>query len=749
MKYLNRKLRRDVQRSWSQFFSVFLMAFLSILMFVGLQGSWRGLEVSLNQYINQTHLANYWIQATNVTDNDLDKLKSLSGVRRVYSGTRLQAKQGSRQIIVDTISSSANKLHVVSGQKVNESTNGIWLNYEYAKAHHLKAGETTTVKYGEQAVKLKITGIVQSSDRIYFTGTQEYIAPNYDNYAYAYISNQTLRTQFHYQGPQNIVEIRGNHSHMRSAIEKTFGSRLVTYYNRTTLSDVSNALDRVGQIRNLSYLFSTIFILLAILAMYTTIQRLIADQMSEIAVMKALGISNRQLGWHYGSFGLLVGGLGALAGAIVSPAISWFVLSTQQMMFSIPHWTIAYTPISLVVIGCVVLICVLAAYWAAHASMQGLPAKFLRGETESHVHHIALERMTGWWNRLSYAVRWAIRDVFFNKSRVLMGIAGVTGGMMLMIAGLGTPQSINHLVDKAYTQDFTYAKRLTITNYQAYQQAHPNQGQWVQLNQAHYSKDDGYDRLLMIISKGDYVNMKTTDGQSIQKGGIYVTQGFANRTHIKVGDRMNVKTTGLDHRLKFKVKGIIASETNQGAYILNTTWENAGGNFNPTTLLVGKNTNYDRSAVSSTIKISSQKQNAYDFVNNLMSIFALIIAFAVLLIVIVLYNLGALSFTQRARDYATLSVLGIRRNELRNITFVENIITTLIGWLIGIPAGIWFLGQYVSTFSTLNLVYEPYYNWITITVASVFVWVCSLSTTFMISRRIKKLDMVQALKGVE
>lgn len=225
MKYLNRKLRRDVQRSWSQFFSVFLMAFLSILMFVGLQGSWRGLEVSLNQYINQTHLANYWIQATNVTDNDLDKLKSLSGVRRVYSGTRLQAKQGSRQIIVDTISSSANKLHVVSGQKVNESTNGIWLNYEYAKAHHLKAGETTTVKYGEQAVKLKITGIVQSSDRIYFTGTQEYIAPNYDNYAYAYISNQTLRTQFHYQGPQNIVEIRGNHSHMRSAIEKTFGSR--------------------------------------------------------------------------------------------------------------------------------------------------------------------------------------------------------------------------------------------------------------------------------------------------------------------------------------------------------------------------------------------------------------------------------------------------------------------------------------------------------------------------------------------
>lgn len=132
-----------------------------------------------------------------------------------------------------------------------------------------------------------------------------------------------------------------------------------------------------------------------------------------------------------------------------------------------------------------------------------------------------------------------------------------------------------------------------------------------------------------------------------------------------------------------------------------------------------------------------------------MSIFALIIAFAVLLIVIVLYNLGALSFVERSRDYATLSVLGIKRNELRNLTLIENLITTFVGWLIGIPAGIWFLGEYVNTFSTINLVYSPYINWITITVATVFVWICSLSTTLLISRRIRKLDMVEALKGVE
>lgn len=43
--------------------SVFLMAMLSIIVFVGLQGAWHGLQVSLNNYLNQNQLPNYWIQS--------------------------------------------------------------------------------------------------------------------------------------------------------------------------------------------------------------------------------------------------------------------------------------------------------------------------------------------------------------------------------------------------------------------------------------------------------------------------------------------------------------------------------------------------------------------------------------------------------------------------------------------------------------------------------------------------------------
>ncbi|UQS81992.1 FtsX-like permease family protein [Bombilactobacillus folatiphilus] len=749
MKYLNQKLIREVKQNWTQFFSVFLMALLSIIVFVGLQGSWKGLEASLNHYISDTHLANYWVQSSSISDTDVRRVKNLSGITNAQSGTRIQTKQGKHHLIIDSYKKPVTKLHVVTGKKYQSTQNGIWINQEYAQAHHLKVGNDLQISYLSRHFSLKIRGIVQSSERIYFTGTREFIAPNYSNYGYAYISPQTLAQQVNYHGPQNVLTIKGYHPQMRHQVEKILQQRLMSYDNRSTLPDVSNAMDRVDEIKNLSYLFSFIFILLAILAMYTTIKRLIESQGQEIATLKALGFSNAKIMIHYASFGLLVGSLGSLVGLLIAPFISWFVLRTQKQMFSIHQWTLAYGWSSLFVVLLVTLICVLAAFLAARSATKGLPAVFLQGTKTTKVHKIILEKWTGLWNHLSYTGRWAFRDIFINRTRTLMGIIGVAGSTMLMIAGIGMPQSMTHLVNKAYNQDFTYNQRLYVNNYQQYQQAHPHAQQWVQISQAHFSPDDGFNRLLIVVGKGHEVHMKTQNNQSIKDGGLYVTHGFAQSAHIKKGDRLKVRTFGSNQQYQFKVRGILLSETNQGAYLTKHTWEQAGGLSAPTTLLVGPNYHYHKRDVSSTISIKEQKKNAYNFVNNLMSIFLLIIVFGVLLIVIVLYNLGSLSFVERLQDYATLRVLGIHKPELRNLVFIENVITTFVGWLFGIPAGIWFLGQYVKTFSTINLEYTPYINVWTIVISSAFVWLCSLSTTFFVSQRLKKVDMVQALKGSE
>lgn len=758
MKYLNLKLRRDLKNNWQQFFSVFLMSMLSVLIFVGLQGAWHGLEESLNQYISSSNLPTVWVQASNLTNEDIKKIEAISGVDRVRSKTRLNipvengGKESEQYLILDSFDKASSQIaNVIEGEKFsNDSSDGIWINKEYADSNNLSIGDKIKLDISQKTTSVTILGFVQSADRIYFAGSLEYIAPNYKDYAYGYISEKSLANLMHAKLPANLIEIYSDRDDIRKELEDILANKLLSYHNQTTLTDVSEATDRVGQIRNLSYLFSFIFILLAILAMFTTIQRLIESQTKEIAVIKALGYSNRQVSLHYISFGLLVGSMGAVLGAVFSPVMSLFVLETQKNMFSLPKWQIAYSYSSLVVIVLVVFICAVSAYLASRNPVRGLPAIFLRGK-DKEVRHVFLERVSLIWSRISDEGKWAIRDAFINRIRILMGIIGVAGSMMLLIAGVGMPISMNHLVDKAYNEDFSYSKRLTVSDYTLANKTYD--GQWVQISQAHFSKDDGYNRLLIVVSEGDYVNAVTDDGGRLEEGGLYVSSSFAKLANIKVGDELSVKPYQDGKEYTFEVKGIVASETNQGAYIMADTFKEAGGEFSPHTLLVGKDiseTKIDEdSNVLSVINKSDQEENAYDFVSSLMSVFLMIIGFALLLVVVVLYNLGSLNFVERTRDYATLQVLGFSKRNLQNITMLENIATTSVGWLLGIPMGIWFLRQYVATFSTIRIEYTAYVTWQVLLMASVLVWFTSVFTTFIISQRIKKIDMVEALKGVE
>lgn len=757
MRFLTIKLFRDIKNNWSQFFSVFLMAFLCVLVFMGLQGAWGGLEKSLNTFISKNDLADGWVITTGLTKNSVEEIKNLSGITEATTKFRVsvknQAQKGSSLSLDSYSDKNISKFSIAAGKGLKKGkTDQVLLNKEYAEANQYKIGDTLTVEndLGKQT-KLIICGLIQAPEKIYYTGTQEFIAPNYKKYGYGFVAEETMKQGISSLGVPNIVEFKGRAKDYRKDIEEILGESYVSYFNQTTLNDVANALERVGQIKNLSYLFSFLFILLAILAMYTTIRRLIETQTKEIAVLKALGFSNARVGLHYANFGLIIGSFGALLGAAAAPLISWFVLSTQKEMFSIPKWYVSYNYSALLLVGLVIVISTLSAYSASRQARSALPAEFLSGGNAKKVHHILLEKIPG-WNKISFGNRWALRDVTLNRVRFLMGIVGVAGGMMLLLAGFGMPESINTLVDKAYTEDFTYDRRIYTPDYQTLKEQ-ADIGQWVQLSSAHFQPDDGYNHLLMVISDGEFVNMQTEDNQAIKADGIYITKGFAQRAKIKTGDRLSVQPSLERKKYTFIVAGIITSETNQGAYIKQSLWEQKGGSFAPTTLLVNKETKLSSisglNTITEVIKIADQKKNAYDFVASLMSIFMMIIGFAILLVVVILYNLGSLNFVERTRAFATLRVLGFKKNQLRRITMYENVVTTFIGWLIGMPLGFWFLDQYVKTFSTIHLEYTSHIGLLNLILASLVVWLCSLSTTFFVGRRIKKIDMVSALKGVE
>ena len=146
------------------------------------------------------------------------------------------------------------------------------------------------------------------------------------------------------------------------------------------------------------------------------------------------------------------------------------------------------------------------------------------------------------------------------------------------------------------------------------------------------------------------------------------------------------------------------------------------------------------------ITSKQQKSNLEEFQKKINGVFIMMKAVAFVLVVIVLYNLSILSFLERAKEYNTFRVLGFHFGEIRKLASFENIIILVMGTLLGIPLGTKFLEIYCATFSNDTIKIYSALKSISIVIVCLTVFICTAFTTILLSRRIKKIDMVQALK---
>ena len=149
---LFKKMLRDIRKHKTQFLSIFLMAFLGVFVFAGVGGESVGLEVNVNNYYEDTNLADGWIYSANLDDDFVDKVNNLS-----------PTTQSERQLVVDSIGNFSNdpeitlhfvenntisKFYLMDGEPLNISDDeGVWLDKSFADAKGLNVGDNITFTF--------------------------------------------------------------------------------------------------------------------------------------------------------------------------------------------------------------------------------------------------------------------------------------------------------------------------------------------------------------------------------------------------------------------------------------------------------------------------------------------------------------------------------------------------------------------------------------------------------------------------
>ncbi len=157
----------------------------------------------------------------------------------------------------------------------------------------------------------------------------------------------------------------------------------------------------------------------------------------------------------------------------------------------------------------------------------------------------------------------------------------------------------------------------------------------------------------------------------------------------------------------------------------------------------------ESSAIISGRQDKDMIMDTYDTFMELMNLMVAILVIAAIVFgIVVLYNLGVMSYVERHRELATLKVLGFRDKHIGKLLISQNIWLTVIGVLLGIPAGV---GVLYVLITALVSEYELSLTlgWMTFVVSIVLTFSVSLTVGWMVARKNKRINMVGALKGVE
>lgn len=517
----------------------------------------------------------------------------------------------------------------------------------------------------------------------------------------------------------------------------------------------------LSQHESFSYIFVIIFAGIAVLVISTSVSRMVDRQRTQIGTMNALGMKNGKVLFHYISSSLLFSALGVIAGTLAgvflfSPVMvglfgQWYIVPGLEADFDV-----SYVWISLAVVAA----CLLSSFFSCRKILRTKPAQALRPAPPKSGKHCIFEKLP-FWERLGFAMQYNLRDISRAKLRAVMCVFGTAVGMLLMVYGVACVDLVDEMIEQNFkVQSAEWQVKLSgdaaLSKLDAL--AEELSGELVMVSQIEVTKsrsslsaDKQVETLTVVEGKGFY-NMLDEKQRVIPltEGRVGISRKLAEDMDIRVGDEIYWHLYTENEWHKAQVGVIYQSAEVQGITYLRKDYEACSEEFVPSWLFTDENAQA-LAKEQYVISVNSKQEliAAYRESMEIISVMIwMMLGFAAVLIIVVLYNSGNLSFHERIREFATLKVLGMQSDRIRRILSVQNLCLSLVGIVVGAPFGRMSLNVMMNTNGDnfdYNFTIKP---WVYM-VSAVLVLAVSVLISFFFSKRIKRLDMVEVLKGVE
>lgn len=782
---LDKKALRDLGGMWSQALAIALVIAAGVAMYVMSQGMLRSLFETRAAYYERYGFADAFAPLKRAPNALEARLRNLPGVRLAETRIKkhltldmpglIEPAEGEVLSYPLGAPPRLNRLHLVAGRWLTPGQGDeVLVGEAFAEAHGLAPGGHVTATLNGKKRALEVAGIVLSPEYVYAIQPGG-MMPDNKRFGILWMSRPALEAAFDMEGAFNDVLLALGPGAELEAVKDAADRLLAPYgavgaYGRERQVSDWYLMGEMRQLDNMARILPPIFLAIAAFLLNVVIGRWIDTEREEIGLLKAFGYSTAAVAWHYVKLVLAITSVGVVLGYAGGVWLGRGLAEIYQEFFRFPFLYFRFTPQVFAVAGLVSIAAALVGTQAAvrraarlapaEAMVPPPPTTYARGRFE------ALMR------RLSQPTRMIARHALRWPGRSGLTVLGAASAVAVLIGVTFFMDAVEHLIDVQFNRADRQDATLTFMEAKA-----PRALEAVRALPGVLAAEpfravsaklvfEGRERQesLTGVAAGATLN-QVLDAKlnpvAVPETGLVLSKKLAQMLGAEVGDQVIAEITeGRRPVLTLPVVQITETQLGSPAYV---DFGHLGALLGEAGRMSGVRVRLDPAreeaffrAVKNTpgvaglsIKRTTLSSFRETMAENILLMTTFNVLFAMIIAVGVVYNAARISLSERARELASLRVLGFTVGEVAYVLLGELALLTLaalpLGCLMGYGlAAVWAASLDTDLYRIPLVVERSTYGF-----AVLVVVLATLLSGLMVLRRIHGLDMVEALKTRE
>jgi putative ABC transport system permease protein len=784
MPVLDVKLFRDLRRLWAQALAIAVVIAGGVATVLFAVGSHRSLEETRSAYYERYRFADVFAVARRAPRTLVESIAKIPGVAaveaRVAKLAVLDIPNFSEPATGQFISLPAggqpdlNLLYVRAGRLPEPgSSEEVAVSESFALAHGFALGSRLSAILNGRKRELVIVGIVLSPEFIYAIGPGDRM-PDDRRFGILWMSEKALANAYNLDGAFSSVTVKL----LRGASEREVVMRLDALLDRYGGQAAYGRKDQMSHafldheldmLNNMSRTLPPVFLLVAAFLVNVTLHRLVALEREQIGLLKALGYRNVTIALHYIKLVLSIVLIGIAIGSAAGTWLGIYITTMLGDFFRFPFLVFIKSS-DLYVLAAVLSLAsaVIGATGALREVVALPPAVAMQPPSPPRYRHLlpaslAINRM------LSQPTVMMLRNIVHHKVRAAFITLGMALATAILIVPLFMQSTMEGLIDVTYfmsdrqdaTVNFVEKRPQNVVTQMArlpgVLAVEPYREVPVRI------RHGNIERRVMISGRprdADLSRIIDIDLHpvALPEDGLAISSWLAGILGVNVGDSVEVDLLEGQRRTVslpvvglvedyFGIRGMMDSAAlarlMREAPVVTSVNISLDAKERQQFYDVVKDLPAVDGVALQRVSLTRFRESLALLVNSMASIYgvlAVIIAFGVV------YNSARISLSERARELASLRVLGFTRREVLRILSLELAVLTLVAQPLG-----WAMGYGLAWVMKTNLAGElmrvrPVVEHLTYALASGIVLAAALVSTLVLRQRINRLDLVAVLK---